>query len=181
MIARLTAPLGERLRGLTTPLRERAEAWLDTLQPRERLLVSVGAVFVLLALLYGVLWHPLALARKHAEERLADARSLAVQLERAGAVARANPGIRGPASGGSLLTVVDQATRSPELGKAPTRLQPDGENTVRVWFDSVPFDNLARWMGQLQSRYGLRVDALDVERQDTPGTVNARLALGRGP
>lgn len=173
-------PLADRARGAVAPLREKAEAWFDTLQPRERIIVAVGTVFVVIALVYGALWLPLAHARATAEQRLQDARALAVQLERAGASAHAHPGAHPPGGGDSLLTVVDQASRTPELGKAPTRLQPDGDSSVRVWFENVPFDNLVRWMGTLEARYGLQVTAVDVERQDAPGTVNARLSVGRG-
>jgi general secretion pathway protein M len=170
----------DRLGVLLAPLREQLATSIDRLQPRERVIVAIGAVAVALTVLYSGIWHPASKARIEAESRLTDARAIAVQLERAGAMARANPGAHPQGGGGSLLTIVDQATRAGDLGKTPPRLQPDGENAVRVWFENVPFDNLARWMGQLETKYGVRIDAVDVEHQSTPGVVNARLSIGRG-
>ena len=82
-------------------------------------------------------------------------------------------------SGVSLLSAVDQASKSGTLSKAPSRLQPDGENQVRVWLEDTQFDALLRWMLELQDNYGLKIEVVDIERQPTPGLVNARLSLTR--
>ena len=79
----------------------------------------------------------------------------------------------------SLLSAVDLASKDGTLSKPPSRLQPDGDTQVRVWVDEVQFDSLVRWVNELQTRYGVRVDSLDVERQPTAGLVNARLSLVR--
>ena len=55
----------------------------------------------------------------------------------------------------------------------------DGETEVKIWFEDVPFDNLARWIGILQSRYGVSVSGAEIERRSSPGLVNARLSLVR--
>jgi general secretion pathway protein M len=152
------------------------------LQPRERLIVAVGAGVLALTLIYLVLWEPFAKARAHQQAALAEQRALAERLETIAAVvqrARASGLGAVQGSGQSLLTLVDQAARLPELGKAPTRLQPDGETEVKIWFEDVPFDNLARWIGILQSRYGVSVSGAEIERRAASGLVNARLSLVR--
>ena len=79
-----------------------------------------------------------------------------------------------------LLSAVDKAAKDPSLGgKAPTRMQPDGESQVRVWLEDVPFDALLRWMYGLQGHYGVRIDSVAIERRPTAGQVNARLSLVR--
>ncbi len=170
----------ERLERVIAPLRERAQAQFDQLQPRERTMVSVGVVVVALLIVYVGIWKPASLARTHAEQRLQDARELAAQLEHAGAQIPRNPVTRGP-SGGSLLSVVDQAAKGSELGKPLSRLSPDSDKQVRAWVEGVPFDSLLHWIYTLQTRYGVRVDTADIERQPTEGLVNARLSLVRAP
>jgi general secretion pathway protein M len=168
----------ERLAQLLAPYREQITAQLDTLQPRERAMVAIAAVAVVLAILYGGIWKPVHNARHHAEQRLVDARDLATQLERASTeVPHTGPAAAG--GGGSLLSVVDESAKTGALGKPLSRLSPDSDNQVRAWVDDVPFEALVHWMYDLQTRYGVRVDTADVEGQDTPGVVNARLTLVR--
>lgn len=162
----------------TAPLRTRYEA----LQPREQLLVGIAGMLIALALIYAAIWQPFAHARvRHAKE-LDAARAVASSL----AIAETevlSRGQRGAApivgSDVSLLSAVDQAAKSGTLTKPPSRLQPDGENQARVWLEDVQFDVLMRWMYELQNNYGLRIDVADIERQPTPGLVNARLSLVR--
>ena len=50
---------------------------------------------------------------------------------------------------------------------------------MRIWLDDVPFDALVRWLGDLHTRYGVRVEAANIERESGPGLVSARLTLMR--
>jgi len=163
---------------MSTPL-ERAQAWWSALAERERRILGAGSVVLGAVVLYLAVWEPLAHARHQQHVDLAAARSLALQLEALGA-----SGLRGggptAGAGQSLLAIIDQSTKASALTKPPTRLQPEGEDTVRIWFDDVPFDVLMRWLGELQTRYGVRVDNADIERESGPGLVNARLTLVRG-
>ena len=159
---------------------ERLRAAWAGLAERERRVVGAGGIALGLILAYLLVWEPLATARQQRELDLRSARALAVQLEElAGVAGRAGrPAIQGKDQ--SLLAVVDQSRKASALTKPPSRLQPEGEDTVRVWLEDVPFDGLMRWLGDLQSRYGVRVDNADIERESGPGLVNARLTLMRG-
>lgn len=161
----------------TAPLRARFEA----LQPRERLFVGAAAIVVALALVYAALWQPFAHWRQRKLIDLEQARNVAAQIEVLAAKVQSQGAGAAPAVGRdvALLTAVDQAAKSGTLGKAPSRLQPDGESQVRVWIEDVQFDSVVRWMNELQARYGLRIDAVDFERRPTAGLVNARLTVVR--
>lgn len=176
---RLEPQLAELNRQLA-PLRLRFEA----LQPREQVIVAVGSLVLLLALIYLALWQPFALARSHRADELASARSLAARIEQIGALAQVSRPAGGPPLVGrevSLLSAVDQASKDGVLGKPLSRINPDGENQVRVWIDDVPFDALLRWMDDLQARYAVHIDNVAVERRPVPGVVSARLSLKREP
>ena len=166
-------------------LQTRAEPLLERyreLQARERLIVATGAVVVLITLIYLVLWEPFANARARQAAALADERALAERLETIGVSvqkARASGIGAVQGSGQSLLTLIDQQGKSPELGKAPTRLQPEGDNEVKIWFEDVPFDALVRWMATLESRYGVQIAGAELERRTGAGLVNARLTVTR--
>lgn len=160
------------------PLRARFEA----LQPREQLIVAAGGLVAALALVYLLLWQPFVLARDHAKAELDGARALAARIEQLGAQAQQAQAGGGPPVVGpdvSLLSAVDQASKDGVLGKAPSRLQPDGDKQVRVWVEDVNFEATLHWMDDLQSRYLVKIDAVTLERRPAPGTVNVRMSLVR--
>lgn len=158
----------------------RGRAALDKLAPRERLLVVVGAAVLAVLVLYLAIWEPLLKAHQRRSEALADARALAQRIETAAALAASRRGAGGDRNA-NLLAVIDQSSRQPTLGKAPSRLQPDGsgDKSVKVWFEDVPFDNLLRWLGELQTRYEISVASAEISRGSAPGTVGAQLTLSR--
>jgi general secretion pathway protein M len=160
------------------PLRARFEA----LQPREQMMVAAAGVVVGLGLIYLLLWQPFVLYRAHGAHELQTARAAAARIEQLGAQAQqAHPTGGAPVVGRdvSLLSAVDQASKDGTLGKAPSRMQPDGDTQVRVWLEDVPFNALLHWMDELQARYGVRIDGVSIERRPTAGVVNARLSLVR--
>jgi len=175
----------QNLDTLRQSLEAKAEPLLERyreLQPRERLIVAVGAAVLSLTLIYLVLWEPFANARAKQAAALADERALAERLETIGAaVQKARASGVGMVQGSqqSLLSLIDQQGKSPELGRPPARLQPEGENEVRVWFEDVPFDALVRWMATLETRYGVQIDDAEIERRAGAGLVNARLTVMR--
>jgi general secretion pathway protein M len=160
---------------------ERLREWFAALAPRERLLVSICAVFVGATLVYAGGWLPLKRAHENRAQALAESRALAQRLESAAVDAqrlRGNGGARANRNL-SLLAVVDQATKNGTLGRAPSRLQPEGDTEVRVWVEDVSFEALVRWLADLEARQGVTVLSADIEKQTAPGTVNVRLSLTR--
>jgi general secretion pathway protein M len=155
-------------------------AWLDNLAPRERLLVIGGAVLVALMLLWGALLAPLYGAADSAASRVEMKRELVNFLTNAAAELRAAgnvPEQAGIEPGQSLVVVVARSAAQAGLDKTLTRNQPVGEDGVRVRFENVPFDGLARWLGELNSAAGLAIDSASFDRTRDTGRVNASLVL----
>ncbi|HKY91799.1 MAG TPA: type II secretion system protein M [Nevskiaceae bacterium] len=172
---------------MTTPaeqvrdaIREGRERFL-ALQPRERWMVGGASVVVLLTILYLGVVEPIVKAHQRRADALESARALAIRLEEASVVvqrasARGNAGIN---RGQSLMAAVDMATRSSAVGKAPARIQPEGDAEVRVWFEDVSFDPVVRLVADLQTRHGITVQTMDVEQKSDVGSVDVRLSLVR--
>jgi general secretion pathway protein M len=155
--------------------------WWSERQPRERSVLAAGAALVALALLYFAIWEPLTGARHNAERDLAQQRAVATRIEQiaaevehlrgSGAAAAANRNL-------SLVAAVDQSSRLPQLGKAPSRIQPEGDREVKVWLDDIAFNAVLDWTQQLQKQYGIAVSSAEIERKGE-GIVSARLSLVR--
>ena len=160
---------------------EQFRTWWDARQAQERTLLLVGAALMAVLLFYLAVWQPVARAHHRAELALSQSHAAAQRLEVIGAEVARLRGAGGQSAANrslSLLAAVDQASRGPELGKAPSRIQPEGDKEVKLWIDDVPFDAVLQWTQLLQSQYGITVSSAEIERKGE-GVVSARLSLVR--
>lgn len=157
----------------------RLQETLDGLSQRERQMVLAAALVIAVTLLWLLVWEPVAGWQQRGVQALEAQRAVAQRLAQATALQQQ----RGPGQqidrSTALLTVVDRSSRGPTLGKAPSRVQPDGEQSVKVWLENVAYENLLAWLIELQNGYGIQPSALEIERSERAGTVDARLTLKR--
>jgi len=153
--------------------------WWQTRQPRERRLLTVGAVLVAgVALVQGA-WLPLERARQRAADDHAAARTLLAGVEQAAALAR-QAGAQAARHGDAPLraTVIETARGA---GLTITRLEPQGE-ALAVWLDAVAAPALHGWVLALGDTHGIRVARASLRRNDDGATVRAQLLFrGGGP
>lgn len=160
--------------------------WFDTLEARERIFVGVGTAVVVVVIVYGLLWAPVA--RKHAalqadvamwQSSLADLRVLAASTGTAPAAATTPTPAR---NNQSPIIVVDQTLRSRGLDRYRRSSRPTTSNGIRVEFEDVSYDELVRWLGDLSQQYGMHVQASSFtpgSQGSEAGRVNANLTLER--
>lgn len=160
---------------------EQLRARWAALADRERQALAAGGAVLGVVLFYLLVWEPVVQARAERAQALAGSRSLAARLELIGAEVQKNRGATPSITtrNQSLLSVVDQSSKSSQLGKAPSRLQPDGDTGVKLWIEDVSFDAVVRWLHDLERRHGVQVQDADIERRSGAGLVNVRLTLVR--
>lgn len=59
------------------------------------------------------------------------------------------------------------------------RVEPEGEDQVRLWVENVRFNACLMWLHRLNSEHRISVQQLQVEPTDVEGYVNVRLTLER--
>jgi len=160
--------------------------WYDNLEAREQVLVLVGAVFVVIGLVYFLMWAPLnknhnevSASVSNWERSLAELRPLrSVAVTPGGGTTR----FTGSSQQAPIITV-DQTLRSRGLEQFRRRSQPTANNGIRVEFENVAFDELVVWLGDLGTQYDLHVQAgsMSLQTQAGPGRINASLTLERAP
>lgn len=160
--------------------------WFYGLEQREQIIVGIGAVVASLILLWAIIWMPLDRAHRDAaanlerwQSALADLRVVAANLGTGGA---ATSTTRSVSSNDSPVVIVDRTLREHSLNNTAKRQQPT-PNGVRVEFENVAFDQLVVWLGDLNSRYAMEVQAgsLSLASRAGPGRINASLTLERAP
>lgn len=161
---------------MSAPLRERLEAWYAALNPREQLIVRVGAIAAGLLIVLGTV------LRLHGAVAATEKRVAAKQADLA-YIQGVLPELRSapaPAdTSQSLVTVVDRTTRDAGLAMNLKGTEPSGIGGVRVRFEGASFAQLVTWLLRVQQEYGLSIQAATLERTDAPGRVNANLTFAR--
>ena len=157
--------------------------YFNRLKPRERILVSVASVVVVIAMLYLFLLEPFTQKADQLENRTAgQQRDVQWMKNAAIEVAQLQKGrvgnnVGNSGAGQSLLVIVDNTSKRIKLAQNMKRLEPDGSDRVRVWLENAPFDQLARWMSLLETDYKLHVESAVIDKTDDQGKVNARIVF----
>ena len=158
--------------------------WFASLEQREQIFVAGGAVVVLIAILYSLVWVPLDTGQKAlAQEVSVWQRSLA-ELKPLKGLQPASSNASTPSNAGSNQTpvvIVDQTLRARGLDRALKRSQPTTSNGIRVEFENVAFDGLILWLGDLSSQHAMQVSSgsMSTSSQSAPGRINATFTLER--
>jgi general secretion pathway protein M len=158
------------------------KAWLDSLSARERIMVIVGAIVLVLLLLYALVWSPVRSGYLELQEDVIGQRETAVWMQESAQRLAQLKSSRGSVASGlggqSLLALADRTARTDGLGDALKRVEPEGSNSVKVWLEGASFDVVIGWLGSLSDKYGVNVDTVTLERvSGMAGRVNARLTL----
>ena len=157
--------------------------WFIKLEPREQLLVSIAAVLGVITLIVTLAIRPITNNMARGQELVADKRELLAEIERV--AERIGPQRSGPAttpgtSNQSLVVIVDRSTRSNGLAPYLKRNQPDGADSIRIRFESAPFDEVITWLGVMNTQHGLVTTNANIDKAGQTGRVNCNLTLSRG-
>ncbi|MEZ5561154.1 MAG: type II secretion system protein M [Pseudomonadales bacterium] len=142
----------------------------------QRVIAVLTAAIVLTVVWLGV-WKPLSDWRTVETNRFQNAQGLLDWMHaneaRAREIARAGTG--SPGGRRSLLPIL---TRSAEAqGIALNRLQPEANDVVSVVIQAQPFNEVLRWLHQLQENNGVSVLRVSIDAEGQPGLINAQIRL----
>lgn len=156
----------------------------ENMSVSERRTFLVGGAALVLILIYGVIWLPLQRSVVLQQEMVIKNQALVTWMQNASADVRAligsAPAMRTERGDSSLLALVDTTAKQSNLGTAVRRVEPKGKDEVRVRLEAAAFDDMIRWLTELQLRYGIQTESVSVDRQPSPGRINANLTLKEG-
>ncbi len=155
--------------------------WFDNLARREQIMVAAGAVVVVIALFYLLVWSPLSSGNERLRDSVQAKQDTLAELARWEGRVTPPSGDRSNARGGqSLVIVVSQSASGFQLAGALKSSQPVNANSIRVQMENASFDTLVSWLGELHQRHGLSVRSASFTRTGQSGRVNSTLTLERG-
>ena len=157
--------------------------WWNSKTHQEHLAMIIGGSAVLILLLYLIIWRPFEQNLEQKALQVASQQSTLQWMKgNLGLIKslNSNQSKRGSNTNEALLTLVDRTAKKAELRQLIKRIKPQGDDSVQLWVEQASFDILIRWLGQMTQEHGMDVESLNIDRQDGPGLVNARLVLQRG-
>lgn len=161
----------------------RVQIWFTSLEQRERVMVVIGAIAVVLAVFYYGVWQPLNTGLARARTQVAAEAEMArwmIGLREEAHMLRAT-GRDGPVKGRnqSILAIIDSTSRARGLADAVRRIQPDNNDEAVVTLDDAQFNKMLYWLHMLRRDYNIYIASLTVTRDIQSGLVQARLKLER--
>jgi general secretion pathway protein M len=153
--------------------------WLNQLAPRERRVLIIGAVTLVIMMGYFMLWEPLITARAQLENVVAAQKTTLRWMTDAAAEVKQLRFNTSPTKTHkqSLLNLIDKSIRTGRLAKTNKRIEPKGKQEVQVRFKAVSFTALMRWLGQLYNQHQVEMSQIRIERQQAPDQVKVNLTL----
>ena len=156
--------------------------WFESLDAREQLFVSAGAVVVIIVLAYALLWIPFDTGHRKLRTDVANLQQSLAELKPLGArVASSGQGVKNAPlrSQKSPIIIVDETLQNRNLDGYRRRSQPTTNTGIRVEFENVAFDELVVWLGDLSDQYSMHVQAgsFTTGSQAVPGRINATVTL----
>jgi type II secretory pathway component PulM len=151
--------------------------WFLRREPRERLILAIGAAAAVVIIGWRLVWSPLAAGVERLDSRVETRGQLLVDAHSAAAI-EPDAASR-PRAEQSLLVLVDSTARNHGVAQALTRRNPNGANEIDVTVQAAPFDALIGWLATLEGEHIVSVESASIRATQEPGVVSGRVVLRR--
>jgi len=157
--------------------------WYHGLQQRERQLVLAASAVIIITLLYLTIWEPIHQGIEEQTQKYQTQIDILDWMQTAAIEVRtlqaSGAAKRQTNSSQPVTLLVENSAATAGLKPYLSKLESTSEKGARITIDAASFDQLLLWLNTLQSQYGITVSSANLDRNNTPGAVNARMTLNR--
>ena len=149
------------------------------LNTRERYMVLTMIIAIAVFVPYQFIWTPFVEGLEESEQRVTKQRVQYQEMQQVSAELkqlRGGAGIATRTGKQFLFGAINNAARKFGLANA-VNVKGDSNDRVRVLMENVPFDNVLRWLDELQHRQGLTIVTINVDQVGSIGMVKANVLL----
>ena len=147
--------------------------WRSLKEQEQQLVMIAGVIFVIFVLVMGV-FRPLNNAIAKAQKSYVKQQALLVWVDESIVKLKA-AGSANVASNQNLSQIVNSTRGRYQINIS--KMQPS-TGSLRLTLDSVEFNKLIEWLDELVNQHGLKIENLDINRDDKSGYVRvSRLVL----
>ena len=149
---------------------------IQELERKEKLAILALLVFLVLLTFFLLVWLPIYEYKEKQRDSYEKSLDLLLYLQSTEEEARSVK-VEGAKrmSGQTLLTKVTRTAKT--AGIQPSRLQPEGNDSVSIWFDSVSYRELMLFLERLESREAIYIIQLSVDKGNQSGKISSRVTV----
>ena len=149
---------------------------IQELERKEKLAILALSVFLALLTFFLVIWFPIYEYKQKQRDSYERSLDLLLYLQSTEEEARSVK-VDGSErmSGQTLLTKVTRTAKT--AGIQPSRLQPEGDDSVSIWFDSVSYRELMLFLERLESREAIYIIQLSIDKGNQSGKISSRVTV----
>ena len=150
------------------------KSWYSGLNMRERNMVLILGIMMVLLILFIAVVLPLKSYMNDLDDRVATAKRDLPEVAAKVQALQSRSGSQQPSSRQSLNQLITNSSK--RYGLKFSRIEErKRDEEIQVRLDDVEFDQLLRWVGQLEQQQGLVIDTLRVSDTDDIGMVDASI------
>ena len=150
------------------------KSWYSGLNIRERNMVLILGIMMVLLILFIAVVLPLKSYMNDLDDRVATAKRDLPEVAAKVQALQSRSGSQQPSSRQSLNHLITNSSK--RYGLKFSRIEErKRDEEIQVRLDDVEFDQLLRWVGQLEQQQGLVIDTLRVSDTDDIGMVDASI------
>lgn len=156
---------------------EPAKAKYQSLDKRERQVLTIGAIALVILLVFNLVYRPLASAQQELSLANQQNRELLIWMKQAVMQIQqsASDTSLEQRAGRNLNQILNSSASRYAI--SISRSQPRDNNQHQIWLDEVEFNQALTWINQLQSNYGIYVSSINLTAADKKGFVRANITF----
>jgi general secretion pathway protein M len=147
-----------------------------TLNERERLLLGLGSVCLILYFFYSFIYSALDEAVTQKTQALQEKKKTLIWMQQVSQKTKSNK-MPSSITNNRLLTVIATQLKSKDLKTFPYQLEQTGQGDIQLTFEVVPYILILQWLWKLQTDYALTLKQFTAEKTNTPGVVKVLIIL----
>jgi general secretion pathway protein M len=156
------------------------KAWWLNASMREKQIVSLGALLVIVFLVYDIIFAPLTNAVDTLRQKIHNNQILLAWMQESNKrieTLEKSKTSTAPKSSASLLSTVQNDINNQPFGKSVAQLQQAENDSIQIRLQKVSFDALTKWLITICQQEGLLITQMTVAPNTAPGIVDADLKL----
>tara|TARA_R110001583_G_scaffold4978_4_gene27678 strand:- start:840 stop:1322 length:483 start_codon:yes stop_codon:yes gene_type:complete len=156
---------------------EQIKDWWESITEREQQLTLISTVLVFAALIYFLIWLPLATNLADSQYKLKRAEQTLQWVEvSANKLVKAGIGNnKVTATKQNLSQLINSTAKRNQI--IISRIQ-NRNGTIDIWINQVEFNQFIKWITALQNQYQVRINSVDLNQDKVPGMIKInRLSL----
>ncbi len=154
------------------------KVWWTSLEPRERLLLSIGGLLTLVVITFQFVYVPSKTFKDRASNRYASQAAMHSEVTQTLRVYENSPRQTRSSTNGPVQGIVSDS--SAVFGISISRIEPTSTGDLTLWIEEIDPQSLYAWLTDLETNYGISVSKASIRINQDTQTVNANVFVSRG-